>query len=313
MTNLQIYRAPRVTVCVLTRNRPVGLTRALQGIAAQKIPAGRAARLRVLVIDNDPDRSAMTVVETLRPNYPWLLEYAVEPAVGIPQARNRALALTIETDDLLIFFDDDQVPCEVWLYQLLRVRHEYSADVVFGPVNPYFPDPVPRWIQRGGFFERARRATGTVCVLGGTGNVLISCRILKESGIRFDEALRFSGGSDTVFFRRIHEASYRMIWAAEAAADEWIPISRANFKWLMMRHFRNGALEGKRWSSLLRRLRAGAVGAGRVIVGGACAVALLPFGKHLSVKAIRWASYGAGILYGLAGKHFEEYRVIRSV
>jgi GT2 family glycosyltransferase len=306
----EVSQAPRVAVCLLTRDRPTGLKRALNGIAVQEIPAGSIERLQVQVIDNDPARSAMAVVDALRPAYPWMLEYAVEPTVGIPHARNRAVELAMEANDLIVFFDDDEVPRQDWLAELLRVWRAYSADVVFGCVDPFFPEPVPSWIHRGAFFEKAQRTTGTVCVLGSTANVLMSSRMLKESGIRFDESLRFSGGSDTFFFRRVHQAGYRMISAAEAVVVEWIPASRANLKWLVMRHFRNGALEGKRWQTLLRRLRAGAIGVGRVVAGSGCAVALLPFGWHRAVKAIRWASYGLGILYGLAGKHFEEYRLV---
>lgn len=303
---------PRVAVCVLTRMRENGLTRTLAGIAAQRVSPCDASAVRVLVVDNDPSGSAKTVCDRLLTDYRWSLDYAVESSVGIPRARNRALELVTEVDDLLVFVDDDEVPCERWLSELLRVWREYSADVVLGPVGSYFPEAVPGWIERGAFFERQERSTGCECAEGATGNVLMTTRMLRESGLRFDERYRLSGGSDGFFFQRVRQAGYRMVWADEAVVREWIPRSRATLKWLTMRHFRNGALVGE--SLPIRgRLGAAARGVARLGIGAICAVAFLPFGRHRSVKAIRWASYGLGLLYGVTGGLYPEYREPRSV
>lgn len=312
MQTADSFKAPRISVCILTRMREAGLARALEGVAKQRVPSCDFAQIRVIVVDNDPGRSGQAVCDRLRSTYPWLLDFALEPIVGIPHARNRALEMALATDDLIAFLDDDEVPSERWLAELLRVRREYSADVVFGPVEPYFPEPVPRWIERGGFFDREVYPTGTVRSIGWTNNVLISTSILRRSGIRFDEAYRFSGGSDNVFFRRVYQEGYRMVWADEALAAEWIPRSRATLKWLAMRHFRNGVLEGRR-GSRVRRLQATGIGVARIGFGAGCAVVFLPFGRHLSAKAIRWASYGLGLVYGAAGWHFDEYRAARGV
>jgi GT2 family glycosyltransferase len=220
--------------------------------------------------------------------------------------------MAISAEDLLAFLDDDEVPSETWLAELLRVRREYSADVVFGPVEPYFPDPVPRWVEQGAFFKRESRPTGTVRDIGATNNVLMSTQMLRQSGLRFDKSYRFSGGSDSAFFRCVFQAGYRMIWADEALVAEWIPKSRTTLNWLAMRHFRNGANRG-RMLSLVRRPKVAALGFARVVFGAGCAVVFLPFGWHRSAKAIRWASYGLGLLYGVAGKHYQEYREPRNV
>jgi glycosyltransferase involved in cell wall biosynthesis len=310
MENNSQFQPPRIAVCVITRCRADGLTRALQGVAGQRIAPSDFSHIRVVVIDNDPASSGQPVCDRLRPGYPYALDYALEPETGIPQARNRAIEMTMSADDLMVFLDDDEVPSETWLLELLRVWREYTADVVLGPVGHYFPEPVPRWIERGAFFDRQPRPTGTVCTVGWSGNVLISTHVLRESGLRFDESYRLTGGSDIVFFKQVYEAGYRMIWADEALATEWIPKSRATLKWLAMRNFRIGALEVRNFSAL-RRLRAGSIGLVRIVVGAACAVALFPFARHLSAKAVRWASYGVGLLYGITGKKFDEYRKVR--
>lgn len=314
MVNNDELETPRVAVCVLTRKREAGLTRALEGIAKQRVPSRDSSQIRVIVVDNDANRSGQQVCDRLRSAYPWPLEYAVEPIAGIPCARNRAVEIAVVADDLMVFLDDDEVPSETWLAELLRVWREYSADVVFGRVGQYFPDPVPGWIQRGAFFERRPHPTGTICIVGASGNVLMSTQMLRQSGIRFDETYRFSGGSDFFFFRRVYQAGYRMIWADEALATEWIPKSRTTLKWLAMRHFADGTLFGLgRDLSIWRRLHATALGIARVAFGAGCAVVFLPFGRHRSVKAIRWACYGLGLMYGIAGRNVEQYREPRSV
>jgi hypothetical protein len=294
--------------------REAGLTRTLEGIARQRVPSRDFSEIRVVVVDNDCGGSAKPVCDRLSTSYPWSLEYALEPMVGIPYARNRALDIVTPADDLLAFLDDDEVPSETWLAELLRVWREYSADIVFGPVEPYFPEPVPRWIERGAFFARNTHPTGTACMEGGTGNVLMTTHMLRHSGLRFDETCPLSGGSDTLFFRGACQARYRMIWADEALVTEWIPRSRATLNWLTMRHFRCGATEfhgpGR---SVWRRLRGAALGMARFVFGACCTVVFSPFGRHRSVKALRWASYGLGLVCGAAGLRFEEYRTVRSV
>ena len=126
----------------------------------------------------------------------------MEPILGIPYARNRALEMAMVADDLIAFLDDDEVPSEQWLAELFRVCREYSADAVFGPVQPL----LSRTRASSGLNEELSsngklHPTGTVRSIGATNNVLISTRILKQSGIRFDTTYRFSGGSDSRSFR----------------------------------------------------------------------------------------------------------------
>jgi hypothetical protein len=140
----------------------------------------------------------------------------------------------------------------------------------------------------------------------------MSVRMLKQSGIRFDKTYRYSGGSDFFFSQRVYQAGYRMIWANEALVIEWIPKSRTSLKWLAMRHFKNGTLQGRKYP-IWRRVRPAVLGMARIVFGAACTVVFFPFGRHRSAKAIRWASYGLGLLYGVAGKYYQEYREPRCV
>jgi glycosyltransferase involved in cell wall biosynthesis len=305
----------RVAVAVATRNRQAGLTRALAGLAKQQLSGcGIAVQMRVVVIDNDAAGSAAAVCDALRPAYPCPLVYAIEPEPGIVFARNRALELAKE-DDFIAFIDDDEVPADNWLAELFVVQQAYGAGVVFGPVPKFFPEAVPKWVSEGSLFPTPRKKTGTVCLTGATGNVLFSTRILKESGFRFDERFALSGGEDYEFFRRVNHAGYLMVWADEAVATEWIPRSRAKATWLLKRHFRYGstAMSLTMFHSAAGRVLAAMIALGRVFVGITCALMFVPLGRRYSVKGLVWAGYGLGLLFGLSGRRFSEYRTIHTV
>jgi hypothetical protein len=73
MVNNNEFGTPRIAVCVLTRVREAGLTRALEGIAKQRVPSRDFSRIRVIIVDNDPSRSIQPVCDRIRPTYPWSL------------------------------------------------------------------------------------------------------------------------------------------------------------------------------------------------------------------------------------------------
>jgi len=305
----------RVAVCLATRGREVGLARALEGIAKQKLSNRDAGvQLRVIVVDNDAAGSAAAVCDRLRPSFPWPLAYTIEPRAGVTFARNRALEMA-KTDDFIAFVDDDEIPAETWISQLLLVQQQYAADVVFGPALTFFPEPVPKWATEGHFFYGPRKPTGTMCSTGSTQNVLFSTRLLQDTGFRFDEKFALSGSEDYDFFQRVSRAGYRLVWADEALVTEWCPRTRAKIGWLLQRHFRYGSTEIslRAVNSLPARTLEAITALGRIMVGITCALLFIPLGKRHSINALRWVSFGLGLLYGLSGKQFQEYRTVRPV
>lgn len=303
----------RIAVCLATRCRQAGLNRALVGIAKQT-PIFRDVSVRVIVVDNDEAGSAAVVCDRLRPEYPWPLEYVIEEKAGIAFARNRALEIG-QTDDFIVFLDDDEVPVENWIAELLSAQQQYGADVVFGPALPFFPEPVPQWIMEGHCFSKPRKKTGTACPTGSTQNVLFSTRILHETGLRFDEKFALSGSEDYDFFLRVSRAGYRLVCADEAVVTEWYPRTRANLGWFLKRHFRYGSTEIslRAVDSFPAQALEAVTALGRIIVGLTCSLMFFPLGKRHSINALRWASFGLGLLYGLSGKRFSEYRTVHTV
>jgi glycosyltransferase involved in cell wall biosynthesis len=303
----------KVDIAIATYRRPKGLARLLSGLERLRFPAG-APDLRVVVVDNDAEGSARAVCEDAEGWLDLPLLHRVEKRRGIPQARNAAVAAALERAEFLAFMDDDEVPSPLWLAELLRVQAATGADAVAGPCEPVFEDLVPRWVERGGFFERPRHATGARLDQAFTHNVLVRTRALAQLDSLFDERLALCGGSDVELFRRFAARGHAIVWADEAVVFEWVPRSRANARWILERAFRVGISS----TFVDRQQRGRAVPAAALLAhGGFClakAAALLPFGalrgRAGTMRALRLAAFGAGRLGGLAGIHREEYRVV---
>jgi succinoglycan biosynthesis protein ExoM len=256
----------------------------------------------------------------LGPSLKWALKCHIEPRRGISHARNTAVACTGRNADFIAFIDDDEVPKPYWLDQLLDVQRLCAADVVSGPVLPYFCDPVPEWVIRGRFFDEAfanpRYVTGHPIKLTATGNVLIRAEILREMNIPFDERLGLTGGEDIHFFRRVDRAGYKMVYAADALVYEWIPKSRTNVRWMLKRAYRLGnALslsEAYLDPTIAVQLLRVAKGGGRLAQGLLLLLPALPMslllGRQASIRPLLHICRGTGMLAGLAGIRFEPYR-----
>jgi succinoglycan biosynthesis protein ExoM len=305
----------RIAVCVITCQRPDGLKRLIYGLNELTFESCAAPELQIVVVDNDPAGSACEFLEGIRPDLRWPLKCAVEPRRGIPFARNKAVATAGENLDFVASLDDDEVPEPLWLDELLYAQRLYEADVVGGPVIPYFDEPVPSWVVRGKFFDRPRHATGTLLKVAATNNALIRAEIFKSMDEHFSTRLGMTGADDTHFFMRVHRAGYRMVWADDARVHEWIPGSRANAKWLLRRAYGLGTritlCELDIDPSFSTRARRVAKASGR-IVQGISLIPLSPFlgGRRALYGALQYVSRGTGIFAGLAGKGYQEYREI---
>ncbi|QDW29162.1 glycosyltransferase family 2 protein [Arthrobacter sp. KBS0702] len=308
-----------VVIAVLTYRRPEDISLALPRLAAQAetLAGGPLPTATVLVIDNDPAGSARAAVQdiaaTLRPG---LVRYAHEPRPGIAAARNRALA-DAGTAALLVFIDDDEVPSERWLSQLVELQRRSGAAAVVGPViSEYEHEPEP-WIQAGRFFRRRRLATGTRLSVAATNNLLLDLRQIHALGLGFDERFGLSGGSDTLFTRQLVQRGGSMLWCDEAVVVDRVPASRLTRGWVLRRALRSGnsaarvnlelaAAAGPRLAARASSLASGSLrlfgGAARLGAG------LLTGSMAHQAMGLRTAARGLGMASAAFGYVYSEYR-----
>ncbi len=228
-----------VTVAALTRRRPGMLADLIRSWAAME--AAPDARVRFLVVENDDaPRAADLVADLARLFPPGALAHVHEPELGIPFGRNRAADEAIAAGhDLLAFVDDDMVVAPDWLARLLAGYRSGGAMLLGAPMLAAPVAPEATWLQRRVHSALARRydrkaaraaarasLTDTPGVTIVTNNWLGDLRLFTEHGLRFDEALRFTGGSDTRLYHQVRERGLRTGWVADALAWEVIPPDR---------------------------------------------------------------------------------------
>lgn len=219
-----------ITVCVCTYRRPELLRRLLWELGRQE--TGGLFTHSVVVVDNDREESARGVVDAMAGTSPVPIVYRVESEQGIARARNRAVEAA--EGDFIAFIDDDECPVKDWLLLLFRACLQHGVDGALGPVKPHFESEPPRWLIRGGFYERADYPTGFVIdgAKGRTGNVLLRRSLFRPGEAAF--RTEFVTGEDQDLFRRLIAAGHVFIWCSEAVAYETVPPVRWK-RWYLMR------------------------------------------------------------------------------
>jgi succinoglycan biosynthesis protein ExoM len=229
---------PHICVCICTYRRPQFLARLLGELAGQQTEG--LFSYSIVVADNDQTQTGKAVVSEFRSKSSIETIYCVEPCQNIALARNRALADA--TGDFIAFIDDDEFPQRDWLLLLFKACNLYQADGVLGPVKPHFDQKPPRWIIRGGFFERPAHDTGFILdwMQSRTGNLLFRRQIIAGISDVFGREFG-SGGEDRNFFMRMMQAGCIFVWCNEAVVYEVVPIIR----WKRSFMLRRALLRGK--------------------------------------------------------------------
>jgi succinoglycan biosynthesis protein ExoM len=211
----------------------------LRSLMVQETPS--QVRLTVVVVENDAESRCRSLVEEMarQPGAPRIV-YGHEAEIGIPFARNRSLDLALEHDaDWIGFIDDDEIASPDWIAKLAAAAARLDADVLQGPVEAIYPPQASRLLQK----AAKRRPTGTRRCTAYTNNTLMRASIARKQGLglRFDEAMRFTGGSDVEFFSRAVAHGAVIRWVDEAVVSESVPMARLTLRWQLERARRTGA------------------------------------------------------------------------
>ena len=288
---------PVLSICVPTYRRPEGLFALLGALDAQEV-ADASLEIRVVVVDNDEAASARAVVDDARSWLRFPIHYLVEKRVGIPQARNAALAAALSSD-WIAFVDDDETPEPGWLAALLRTQRETGADVVTGPSLPRFVESPPAWVLESRLFEPLRHATGAPLPTAYTSNVLARGSALRALDAFFDEGFTLGVGEDAELFARVAAAGGRIVWADDAIVYESVPPARATLRWMLARGYRTGAAAAATTRHGPARI---AMSAAIWIAHGLAAAAFGALhGRARCVRGLRLAAFGLGYGAGLCG------------
>lgn len=307
----------KVTVAIPTFRRAERLADLLP-IAARHLVECQAAGLltegSIVVVDNDPERSAEDTV--LRADTGVEVRYVPQPVPGIPAVRNAAIDAS-EDARVLVFIDDDESPRESWLSALIETWESYGRPTgVSGLVVSHFPEATDPWILASGLFQRAERPTGTPMPVVATGNLLLDLDAVRGFGVRFDERMGLGGGSDTMFSTTLSRKGATFVWCNESVADDPVEASRLTREWVLRRAFSHGNVssrvalsnEPSRARRIVIRIRATFGGVARIIVGSArIAWGRATRNMTLHARSSRLVRRGAGMVSGAFGHAFHAY------
>jgi len=177
-----------IVICIATCNRPQGLRRTLDSLAA----LNTRHRISILVADNDAaGQQGLAVVQALAAQgYRWPIEALLVRERGIPLVRNALTqaALARAGIDHIAMLDDDEAAAPHWIDALVEAAERWRVDVVGGAVLREMEHDADgagaaAWAQRHPLLQpKTRGQSGPVALVDSTANVLLRASAARAGG-----------------------------------------------------------------------------------------------------------------------------------
>ncbi len=234
-----------ITVILCTYNRCSSLGKALESVAASKLP--RSIRWEVLVVDNNSRDRTREVVEDFSRRYPGRFRYLFEPQSGKSHALNAGIREA--TGDILAFMDDDVVVDAAWLQNLtaeLRTGQWIGAGGRILPPPDFIP---PSWLPLDGsyamtgilaFFDLGPNPGVLTLPPVGTNMAFRKTVFEKHGGFHTGLGPRPGSeirGEDTEFGQRLFDRGERLRWEPSAVVYHPVPEARLNKRYFLKWRF----------------------------------------------------------------------------
>jgi succinoglycan biosynthesis protein ExoM len=299
-----------ISVCIATYRRNDRLSAVLEDLARQELLPDQ-----VVIVDNDADGAARTVVEQHRARaVPFAIDYDIQPQRNIALTRNRTVELA--SGEWLAFIDDDERAPPDWLRKLLGAAESFQADGVLSPVEPQLPDNTPPWIRRGRFYDYPHWPNGAAVPLNYMrfGNVLLRGSCLRAEPGPFDTRYGLMNGEDGDLLVRLVQRGAKIVWFDQAPVFEPVERKRLSLNWLKLRAMTGGQEFARQ--TLSGRYRP-INWAGRclffvrvvlqIVIAAALALLVSPLGRHRAAAWLIKAWGNLGKLSAFWGSRYSGY------
>jgi succinoglycan biosynthesis protein ExoM len=252
-----------VYVCTYKRNEP--LARVLRSLDAAATRASDRCDVGVVVVDDNPDGRAKSVVDSFVHEFSLGLHYRHAGSQNISRARNIGLEAASALGDFVAMTDDDIVVPEDWFTQHLDLQQRLGADATTGPLLLRFPAHAPSWIHdepfdRLGLLDFEDDEKVPICATGNS--MMRSTFIIENPDVRFDPELGVLGGEDMVFYRQAVARGLQCYFSTKVAVHEMEPDERSTYRFQLGRALWMGNTE------FVTNHRAGTAGRLRLLLRG---------------------------------------------
>jgi glucosyl-dolichyl phosphate glucuronosyltransferase len=237
-----------ITVVLCTYNRCNILARALQSVAASKMPDG--VSWEILVVDNNSPDQTRAVVERFCNQYPGRFRYTFERAQGKSHALNTGIREA--RGRFLAFIDDDAIAEPTWLWNLSR---PVATGESVGAGGRILPEPgfmPPPWLPMAGprnmggvlaFFDRGDEPCKLDSPPFGTNMCFRREMFERYGGFRTDLGPRPGSeirNEDTEFGRRLISAGECLQYEPSAVVYHPVPTGRLRKDYFLTWWFDDG-------------------------------------------------------------------------
>lgn len=218
-----------VAVCTYRRNEP--LRALLEALERQAASVDRVC-VGVSIVDDSPEAMARPVLDPFTGRFAGGLRYTNPASGNISTARNAAIETSLDMGaEWIMFIDDDCLPSERWMAEMLAMQERTGADLITGPVEDVAHPAAPSWLTEQPFLNVIEEyVDGEEPPYGTTANVLIRAAWLRENPeVRFRAELGVLGGEDMVWFEAARVAGIVHRYALGAPVVEQVPLERSSF------------------------------------------------------------------------------------
>ncbi len=298
----------KIIISIPTYKRPFGVQKAVESLSHNKELSN--LNIEILIVDNDPQKSAYDAVESLKRDVKTTIHYVSEPSPGLVNVRNKILSeATLLKAKYLLSFDDDEVVEKDWIKNHLEFLIKNNCTVSSGPTLSILPANCPRWIIKGKFFKLSdKKEDKRPLKTSAGGNFALDLDFVRKHNLKFDPRFNFCGGEDTDFFKSVYDAKGLILHNQKALAYEIIPAERCTLKYVLKRDFRignNRAIKTKKYTPskvILKNLQN--------LLAMLFYIVLLPisiFQKHTLYKRLCKIAKTFGYFKGTFGKEAKAY------
>ncbi len=205
--------ALKISVVVPTYARPEALRRGLDGLATQTLPSDR---FEVIVVDDGSPVPPRDVVAAFESRYP--IRLLTKENGGLASARNAGAAAA--SGDLLLFLDDDILPCPEFLEAHLAAHEAHPKAVALGALpHPleHRRDPFLYYLERVRHYDLFLRygSAERIPLPPLNGNSSLARTAFLEAG-GYDVSFSGYGGEDTEMGYRLLRRGMTFVYAPAA-------------------------------------------------------------------------------------------------